>query len=138
MVFRKDLAGNLEIMNFLTPHTKRLVLKERGIISVVRNTADLCFRSQTSTVSRILPWEAVVSKKHVCYGKPSLIMGGSETGRTCLFKEASENRCNSELSHKMNFFTVFSSFLTFTVGCLIVSREKVDYATVRHSICNFE
>lgn len=36
MVFRKDLTGNLEIMNFLTPYTKRLVLRERGIISVAR------------------------------------------------------------------------------------------------------
>lgn len=39
MVFRKDLAGNLKIMNFLIPYTKRLELRERGIISVVRNAA---------------------------------------------------------------------------------------------------
>jgi len=39
VVFRKDLAGNLEIMNFLIPYTTRLELRERGIISVVRNAA---------------------------------------------------------------------------------------------------
>lgn len=37
--FGKDIAGNLEIMNFLIPNTKRLVSRERGVISVVRNTA---------------------------------------------------------------------------------------------------
>lgn len=37
--FGKDFAGNLEIMNFLISYTKRLVLRERGVISVVRNTA---------------------------------------------------------------------------------------------------
>lgn len=37
--FEKDTAKNLEIMNFLVPGTKRLMLRERGVISVVRNTA---------------------------------------------------------------------------------------------------
>lgn len=37
--FGNDIAGDLEIMNFLIPYTKRLVLRERGVISVVRNTA---------------------------------------------------------------------------------------------------
>lgn len=42
MVFRKDLAGNLEIVNFLIPYTKRLELREQRIISVVRE-ADVRF-----------------------------------------------------------------------------------------------
>lgn len=37
--FGEDIAGNLQIMNFLIPYTKRLMLRERGVTSVVRNTA---------------------------------------------------------------------------------------------------
>lgn len=37
--FGEDIAGNLQIMNFLFPYTKRLMLRERGVTSVVRNTA---------------------------------------------------------------------------------------------------
>lgn len=37
--FEKDISGNSEIVNFLIPCTKRLVFRERGVISVVRNTA---------------------------------------------------------------------------------------------------
>lgn len=37
--FEKDTTGNLEIVNFLIPCTKRLMLRERGVISVARNTA---------------------------------------------------------------------------------------------------
>lgn len=53
------------------------------------------------------------------------------------FQRGLENRCNSDLSHKMNFFILFP-FLTFVVGCLIVSREKAEYTVTRCRIDNFE
>lgn len=62
---------------------------------------DSCLKSQNSTIIHFIflrdlqslqrkvnsSSREVVPKQHVCYGECSLIMGGSETGRTCLFKE---------------------------------------------------
>lgn len=63
---------------------------------------------------------------HVCYGKSSLIMGGRETERTCLFQRELENGCSSDFRLRMIFF-YFPPIFTFAVDCLIVSRKKAQY-----------
>lgn len=90
-----------------------------------------------STVSYILPREAAVPKKHVCYGESGLITGGSESGRTCLFQRGLENGCNSEFRLKINFPPLPFSPLQRTAS-LLAGRRQSTVPVMKQSMSNFD